>query len=423
MNKSQMEKLQKFLAVNNLSGAEGICRAAIGETGNDVNMIALLGAILLKAGELDESEQQLRKAVKLAPNFGKAYDDLGVLLLRREDYRQAESMFRKAVELIPNLGSSWFGLVLALKSQDELTESKRICSKLLEANPDDQKTIRLMAEIFAKDGSVTEAGHLLQRAVDKFPDSIEAVIDRARFCADQYQYAQAIEMYRRAVKMDPWFSDYQFSLATLLFTVGHSSDALSAYDAGLELNPMSPEGRSGRLYALRSTGKTREVIAEYRTCIDEGVNVAESYWALSSLRTYEFSEDDVDSMVALRETDGVSDADSQYLDFALGKAMDDHQRYDEAWQYYVSGNDARRRTVFFDGVQFEMNADTVITAIDDVEIMRSDDVSPQSVTPIFIVGMPRSGSTLIEQVLASHSDVEATAELPYMAALASRRIF
>jgi len=423
MTNPQMEKLQQFLAANNLQGAAEVCRSAIDRDGNDVNMIALLGAVLLKDGQLDEAERRLRDAIKLAPKFAKAHDDLGVLLLQRDDFQEAESMFRKAVELLPNLGSSWFGLVHALKGQDKLAEAKHICGQILAANPDDQSAVRLMAGIAAEDGSVSEAGRLLQGAVDKFPDSIKAVTDLASFYTDEHQYAEAIEMYKRAVKLDPGNSEYQFLLGRYLSTVGHSSDALSAYDAGLELNPKSPEGRSGRLYALRAVGRPEEVIEGYRACIDEGVNTGESWWALSSLRTYTFSDDDLGKMTALREVDDISDLDSQYLDFALGKALDDRHRHDEAWEYYTSGNEARRKLVFFDGVQFERKVDSIITAIDETAISRSTEVEPPATTPIFIVGMPRSGSTLIEQILGSHSDVETTTELPYVTGLAGRAIF
>jgi tetratricopeptide (TPR) repeat protein len=423
MNNPQMEKLQQLLAANNLQGAAEVCRSAIDRNGSDVNMVALLGAVLLKDGQLDEAERRLRDAIRLAPKFAKAYDDLGVLLLRRDDFQEAELMFRKAVELLPDVASSWFGLVHALKGQDSLAEAKHICGKILDANPDDQNAVRLMAGLVAEDGSVSEAGRLLQSAVDKFPDSIKAVTDLASFCAERHQYSEAIEMYKRAVELDPGNSEYQFFLGRYLSTVGHSSDALSAYDAGLELHSKSPEGRSGRLYALRAVGRSEEVVEGYRGCIEEGVNTGESWWALSSLRTYTFSDDDLDKMTALREVDDISDSDSQYLDFALGKALDDRHRYDEAWQYYTSGNEARRKLVFFDGVQFERKIDSIITAIDETAISRSNNVEPPATTPIFIVGMPRSGSTLIEQILASHSDVEATTELPYITDLAGRAIF
>ena len=423
MKNPQMERLQKYLAANDLGAAEKLCRDGIARNGSDVNLIALLGAILLKSGQLEESEQHLRKVINIAPGFAKAYDDLGVLLMRRDEFHEAELMFREAVKLLPKLGSSWFGLVHAMKGQKNLTEARRICAMIIEANPGDQAAVRLMAGIAVDEGSVSEAGRLLQSIVDKFPDSIRAIADMAGFCADQHQYAKAIEMYQRAVELDPTSAEYQFSLAGYLFTVGNAADALKAYEAGLQLNPESPIGRSGRLYALRSTGAAEEVIAGYRACIDEGVNVCESWWALSSLRTYTFSDDDIEKMTALRATPDISDSDSQYVDFALGKAMDDRNRYDDAWRYYTSANATRRRSVFFDGVQFESKVDGIISAIDEREIAGSAAVEPQSTVPIFVVGMPRSGSTLIEQILASHSDVEATAELPYMAALAGRAIF
>ena len=420
MNNPQIEKLQKLLATNNLVGAEDLCRKAIHRNSNDVNMIALLGTILMKSGRLDEAERRLQRAIKLAPKFAKPYDDLAVLNLRRNEFKKADSLFRKAIELLPDLESSWLGLVHALRGQGDLTEAKNVCGQILARNPDDLNAIRLMAVIASDEGLVAEAGDLLQSAVAKAPDSIKAVSDLARFCADHHQYSQAIDLFRRAVELEPRNPKFHFSLGRYLFTIGFSKEALKAFDAGLALDPESQHGRSGRLYALRALGRIDEVIADYRACIQEGVNIGESWWSLSSLRTYPFSDDELEQMKSFRQADDITASDSVYLDFAMGKALDDRHRYDEAWQFYTSGNNTRRRSVCFDGKQFESEIDAIIAAVDEAVVARGEGVDPQEVTPVFIVGMPRSGSTLIEQVLASHSAVEATTELPYMMGLARR---
>ena len=127
-------------------------------------------------------------------------------------------------------------------------------------------------------------------------------------------------------------------------------------------------------------------------------------------------------MKALRQSAGLSGVDAVFLDFAIGKAMDDREQYDDAWAAYLSGNEGRRKAVQYDAAEHKARVDAIIEAADAQTVTRTASSQADSVTPIFIVGMPRSGSTLVEQILASHSAVEATTELPYMTGLGERYI-
>ncbi|MCW8924653.1 MAG: sulfotransferase, partial [Xanthomonadales bacterium] len=249
------------------------------------------------------------------------------------------------------------------------------------------------------------------------------VADLARFHADQFAYAQAIDLYRRAADLEPGNPLYHFSLGRYLLVAGLSKEALEAYDRGLALKPDSPHARSARLDALRALGRTGEVVAGYRKLIDDGIDTAACWWSLSSLRTYSFSDEDIERMTALRESTDASDVERSFIDFALGKAMDDRKSYDKAWQFYLEGNATRRKFVEYDSARFRSRIDSIIEGVDANLLQRGELVPPQAVTPIFIIGMPRSGSTLIEQILASHSEVEATLELPYMQGLGKRYMF
>ena len=420
MSNPQFEKLQKILATNDMVGAERVCRAAIKANRNDVNMIAVLGAVLMRTNRLEEAERNLRQAIKVAPTFAKAHEDLGVLLMRRKSPEQAEKHFRKAVELRPDMGSAWFGLVHALKDQDNLPQARHICGKILASNPDNLEAMRLMAIIAGAEGLLPEAGRLLRQILEKQPNSLQAVKDLAGFHADQHQYTEAIELFRRATELAPGDASLHFKLGRCLFVTGFPEEATQAYDAGLAIEPDSEGGQTGRLHALRNLGRTDEVVEGCRRCIQQGVNVCESWWSLSSLRTCDFTDDDLQQMTSLRDSADLSESDSAYLDFALGKAMDDRDSFDEAWDYYVSANDARRNVVYYDGVGQEARVDGIIESIDADLLQQAIVPEAGPVTPIFVLGMPRSGSTLVEQILASHSSVEATTELPYLKGLGER---
>lgn len=423
MNNPQLQKLQKLLAANDLRGAEKFCRKAIQRDRKDIKMLALLGSILLKTGQLEEAERRLRQVITIAPSFAKPYDDLGALYVRKNQFQQAERMFRKAIQLTPGLHSSWVGLALALKNQHQLDEAGDVCKQILARQPKDLYTTRLLAQILEELGRVAEAGQLFQTVFDHAPNSAKVVADLARFHANQFAYAQAIDLYRRAAELEPGNPLYHFSLGRYLLIAGLSKEALAAYDRGLALNPDSPYAQSARLDALRALGRTDEVIAGYRKLIDKGIDTAASWWSLSSLRTYAFSDEDIECMTALRESKDAADIDRSFVDFALGKAMDDKQNYDEAWRYYLEGNATRRKTVEYDSADFKSRVDAIIEGVDADLLQRAELVPAQAVTPIFVLGMPRSGSTLIEQILASHSEVEATLELPYMQGQGKRYMF
>jgi tetratricopeptide (TPR) repeat protein len=423
MNNPRFQKLQRLLAANDWRGAENFCRKAIQRDRKDFRMIALLGSILVKAGQLEEAEHRLRQAIAMAPAFAKPYDDLGTLYIRKNQFQLAERMFRKATQLLPELQSSWVGLALSLKNQHKLDEAEAVCRQVLARQPDDLFTMRLLAQVLEEQGRTSEAGQLFQSVFDRAPGSANAVADLARFHAHRFEYAQAIDLYRRAAELEPDNPLYHFSLGRYLLVVGFSKEALEAYDRGLVLNPDSPHAQSARLNALRALGRTEEVVAGYHRLIDKGIDVAASWWSLSSLRTYSFSDEDLERMTALRGSAEVAGIDRSFIDFALGKAMDDRKNYDEAWRFYLEGNATRRKLVDYDSARFTSRIDAIIESVDENLLRLGQSVTPRAATPIFILGMPRSGSTLIEQILASHSDVEATMELPYMQGLGKQYLF
>ncbi len=416
----EIKKIQKLLTANNLRGAEKLCRNAVRRNSYDVNMIALLGAVLLKSGQLNEASHNLRRAIELAPTFAKPHEDLAVVHLRRDEFKQAESQFRRAIELQPDMGSAWMGLVHSLWMQDEFAQAGSICARILARNPGNLNAMRYLARIRSQQGRVHEAGQLLQRIVDKTPDSVSALSDLAQFNADQHQYPRAIELFRRAAKIQPQNPKLHFSLASLYILTGFPAQALDACDAGLALNPTSSRGRSVRVHALRTLGRTEEAIVGYKANIQENIDSGESWWSLASLRTYPFSDGDIEAMQLLRSV--ANTQDRLFIDFALGKAMDDREQYDAAWKHYEAANHARRKQVDYDGVQFKSQIDAIMSCVDSNLISAATASTKPIATPIFILGMPRSGSTLIEQILACHSMVEATTELPYMTALGEHNL-
>ncbi len=191
-------------------------------------------------------------------------------------------------------------------------------------------------------------------------------------------------------------------------------DAVKAYERAIELQPRHPGAMLGLGHVLKTVGRQDEAIAAYRKCTELKPDNGESYWSLANLKTYRFSDDEIKGMQD-RLANGELDSQSEvnFL-FALAKSFDDNGDYESAWQYYDQGNKQQRMLESYDPVENEIIADTMIGIFDEAFLQANKGLGCPDYSPIFIVGLPRSGSTLIEQIISSHSTAEGTAELPYI---------
>lgn len=420
-------------------------------------MLALLGLIQMKAGRMDEAEATLRKTIEMEPTFAKPHEDLAVLYMHRQRPDQAEPLFRRLVTLEPNLQSAWFGLAHALRAlgrneeantanrrsielspltkllkqaqaQQELgklAEARELCEQVLKLESNNIQALRLLAVIATKEGNADETERHLIEIAGLAPNAPLPLTELARFYASHKRHIESLDYLQRSVALDPSDSATQLELAESLALFGLPERALKAYEAAESMGTSTAGCLSGKAHMLRALGRTDEAIDSYRRCIESGPNASEAWWSLSSLRTYAFTDAEVQTMTTLHSDKKSDENNRTYLDFALGKSMDDRQRYDEAWAYYTQGNAARRKQVYYDGASIEADFIAIIEASN---LLHADTSSTQSnslstgVTPIFVLGMPRSGSTLVEQILASHSQVESTTELPYMLALGKHHL-
>jgi tetratricopeptide (TPR) repeat protein len=257
--------------------------------------------------------------------------------------------------------------------------------------------------------------HLHQRA----PESVVSLMDLANNYLEQHNYVGAIDWLQRAVNLKPDSAEILLKLAWSQLLVGKPDRALEAYssclalDSGI-LNTQKQSAMLGRGNALRVLGRGAEAISAYQSCLGEEGIFANACWSLASMRTYEFSDSELDRMMTQCARKDNSSRVTTHLDFAIGKALDDREEYGAAWARYVSGNARQRNETRFDGVDFESNIDDLIGTYT-AEFCNRKPVAPaDDAISIFILGLPRSGSTLLEQILASHSQVEATTELPYL---------
>ncbi len=449
--KAVFDEALELINVGNPRAAETVCREAVERNPKDVNMLGLLGAVLVKMRRLEEAEQVLKRTVSLAPTFAKPHDDLGFVLLELERFDEAAVILQKAVRLDPKLEFAQFNLGKALASigrgeeadaafeasfamspdrkllaqaaklhkEGRLEEAEKLYRQVLKNNPDNVDAMRMLAMVAATLKHYDDAERLLRRAVAIAPDFLTAVIDLGRILKEQDRFEEAINCFKNAIAINPNNPHTHFLLAGAYSPAALNHEAVKEYRRTLELSPRHPGALIGLGNALKTIGQQEEAIRAYQDCISVKPNNGETYWSLANLKTYRFSNEQLEEMEKkVNDNTGLAGKSEVNFLFALGKAYDDRQDYVRAWHYYERGNDKQRMLVQYDPVQTETTNDALIEVFDKTLFDEKNDSGQLDQAPIFILGLPRSGSTLIEQVLASHSQVEGTSELPYLGRVA-----
>jgi tetratricopeptide (TPR) repeat protein len=449
--KGRFDEVLELVSRGEFGHADGLCRALLQKYPNDVNVLGLRGAVLIKLNRLEEAEESLRQTIRLAPTFAKPHEDLGLVLLGLKRPAEAADVLRNAVRLDPALELAWFNLGKALamlgfgqeadeafeKSFDlnpvrkklahaaerhkegQLEEAERLYREVVRDHPDNVDALRMLGHIALSAGRNSDAERLFRRAVKLAPDFAGALTDLGRVLKEQNQFEEAIECFEKVVDLEPDNAQAHFQLAGVLAPAALTYRAIESYRKALALKPRFPGASLGLGHVLKTVGEQEDAVAAYRECIRLRPDNGESYWSLANLKTYRLGDDDIGAMrKCLESTDLTNQSRVNFL-YALAKAHEDRGDFDSAWGYYRQGNETQRMLEKYDPVQTEVMHDAIIEVFDAGLMQKKTAAGDPDPSPIFIVGLPRSGSTLIEQILASHSMVEGTAELPYVGRVAT----
>jgi tetratricopeptide (TPR) repeat protein len=450
-SRNRFEEIIALVNAGDAAGAESLCRGCIARDPRDVNMIALLGAVLAKMRRFEEAEDTLRRAIALAPTFAKPREDLAHVLLETRRPQEAVGELETATRLDPGSESAFFALGKALAltgrgkdadrafeqsfelaperkelayasrhhQEGRLDEAERMYRNVLRSNPRNVDALRLLANVVARTGRAGEAERLLQKAVSIAPDFAGAHTDLGNLLREQDRFEEAIAAHRRALELEPDNPKAHFLLAGTLAPAALTYDAIAEFERTLELNPQHPGAWLGLGHALKTVGRQEEAIRAYRECARLKPDNGEIYWSLANLKTYRLSDDDVRYMQERVDSGKLrSNSEVNFL-FALGKACEDRGDYEQAWKHYVAGNHKRRQEEWYDPVHTQVLNEAIMDVFNAELLKEKAGAGSTDSAPIFIVGLPRSGSTLLEQILASHTRVEGTAELPYLGRVVS----
>ena len=422
-----------------LSAAESLALAA--PQSRDV--LYLIAANLRCLNRIPEALATLQRLEQHHPRFSLLYQERGHCHVILRDVPRGVEAFLRGVHLNPALATSWIMLehlyrtmgdvenaskaaehvstlqklppqvvrAAMLFSDGDLSAAENILKTYLQTTGEHVEALRLLASLERERGVLHEAERLLESALKLAPNYRATRLDYVRMLIDRQKYPQADEVIHAMLSSEPGSTDCLSLYAAVCVGLGRYEPAIVLYRRLLAASPASAELHVALGHALRSVGRQEEAIKSYKTAAAIRPSFGDSYWSLANLKSYRFSDDEIAYMRREEATAATGPIDRYHLCFALGKAYEDRSDYAESWQYYERGNRLRRAENRYDPQVTESSAREQMEVCTRQFFSARIGVGAPNPDPIFIVGLPRSGSTLIEQILASHSQIEGTHEL------------
>jgi predicted Zn-dependent protease len=303
---------------------------------------------------------------------------------------------------------------------NRLAVAERILREFLKAHPTDVSAIRMLAETGARLGRYSDAEKLLARALELAPGFDAARQNYANILQRHSKFAAALEQAGILLKRDPENPNYRALRAAILVRVGEYGEAIRIYEKLLGPHPNSPKAWLSYGHALKTIGRAGDSMDAYRKALTLSPSLGEAYWSMANLKTFQFTKEDIAAMRAQLARADIGREDRLHLEFALGKALEDAGAYEESFAHYAAGNAHKRQSIPEDG---DAANDFVKAAKEHATagfFRARAGLGSQARDPVFVVGLPRAGSTLIEQILSSHSAIEGTMELPDILSIAQK---
>ena len=448
-SKGSFDRALRFFDNGDLTMAEEICRATLREFPAEGKLQCLLGTILVRQRRPAEALPELEEVINNFPTFPKARREMGNALLALGRGREAVAHLERVTELTPDHSVAFFDLSLALSKLGREDDAEKAMAKsyeleperealmtaathqragrfgqaeglyrqILSRNPNNISAIRLLGSIALEMGRIRMAIKLLTQATEMAPDYYGAWSDLARAHMETDDFESCESTVKRAIRLQPGMAYPHMMYGNLLSKASRYQEAIEKFNDALSKQPDHGGSLASLGHAQKTIGLQNEAIDSYRACIRSNPAFGEAYWSLANLKTFRFDPEEITQMEKYVDDDQLLDETRVNFNFALGKAKEDSGDYKGAFERYATGNSLRRKAEQYDPVQTEVIHDRIIETFNDEFFAENANEGNPDPSPIFIVGLPRSGSTLIEQILASHSMVEGTFELPDMARL------
>jgi len=409
----------------------------------------LLGTARRLTGEIAQALQILEPLAQAQPNWAAAHYELGLALISAN--RPAIALLRRAVTLKPDMPDAWRTLADQLTIAGDLEGADLAYGRHINASTRDPRLMNAALALCEND--IPRAELLLREHLKKFPTDVVAIRMFAEVAGRLRRYQDAENLLARALELAPGFDSARYNYAMALYRLNKFPAALQQIDILTEREPRNSGYRNLKAvvlastgdyqqalelyadvlakhpdqsriwmsygHALASVGRQMDSIAAYRRCIALAPTLGEAYYSLANLKTFRFDEGEIRAMRAHLSGSDISKDDRAHFNFAMGKALEDAGSYAESFEHYAAGNKLRAARVGYEAAATTSYVARARQLFTTEFFQARAGYGASAPDPIFIVGLPRAGSTLIEQILASHSLVEGTMELPNILAMAA----
>jgi len=417
--------------------------------------MCLAGKASLLLQNFDAAKKQIDEALDQYPDFATAHDLYGDFLLMQGHPAAAVKAYEKALRLDPTRSmlltkigkareqavesgktplqprrKSTTGKRMAFEDEirlaaekhrsDKPREAEKIYRDILKRDPNHVEAARLLAGMAVEKKFYKDAEVYLRHATSLAPDYGRLWIDLTNVFREQEKLDEALESAKKILALAPDKAESHMLIGSVFGAMGQHEEAIVRYQKALDISPDKAGAMSTMAHHLKTVGRQDDAVAMYRRAIAAKPDHAEAYWSLANLKTFQFEEYEIQAMLALLEDKDLVDESRVQIHNALGLQNEAQKNFDQAFSHYQQCNFLRRQSEVYDPLETERGIDRIIEIIDTAFITERDASGCDDDSPILIVGLPRSGSTLIEQVLASHSMVDGTFELGDLPRVAKR---
>lgn len=448
----QLEEVQKQIQAGGFRRALTLL-AGFDETDESYSEALYMQAVCYRyCKEFQLALQSLGQLKAICPDHGRAHQEeghthraLGHLEKAQRSYQRAcfynpalSASFKALAEIYKTQGQSVLAAnaeaeikrladlprplvaVMDLISQGKLLKAEDLCKQYMRQVPHNVDGMRMLADIGIRLGVLEDAEYLLETAVELESENTDARIDYINALRKRQKYDRALAQAQKLLKAQPGNPRFKSIFAVECMQTGDFDRALEVFDEILQMLPSDPITLTSKGHAQKTRGDFEGSVSSYHAAIAANPGHGEAYYSLANLKTYGFSADEVSSMTALAGDSNLSFMDRVYINFALGKAHEDLGDNGAAFSFYQTGNRLKKSQSRYSAAQMTAEFDAQRQQFSESFIEAHAGSGHRAPDPIFILGMPRAGSTLLEQILSSHSQVDGTLELPNILSLSQR---
>jgi tetratricopeptide (TPR) repeat protein len=449
---AKLREARSHLQNARLADAEALCLGILKTAPDNIDALYTLAVSQRMQRQVPAALTTLDKLIAINAGYGRAWQERGHCFRDIGRVEEAIAAYQRAVAHNGALVASWRILselhdaagregpanfahaqythlsalppelltVASFIQEGRIYKAEQLCRAFLQRNGHHVEAMRLLAETGMKFNAYDEAEFLLESCKVLEPENVNAHFDYVKVLHKRQKFEMALSEASELREKEPDNPEFEMLYANENLAVGNFDEAMLSYEALLSSMPDNPSINLTYGHALKTVGRQGDAISAYRQAYKVRPDFGDAYWSLANLKTYRFDDKEIAQMQARQASPMTALEDRYHLCFALGKALEDRGDYSSAFEYYELGNRLKREELKYDSSRLskEMRLQRELVTAD--LLAKFSGAGCAAPDPIFIVGLPRAGSTLLEQILASHSQVEGTMELPNIFALAFR---